>query len=1503
MQGYFCAAFGANLVQMVFASLGLNPVMNIMCLPFALVVSVIASTTVFRNVFVTYDSFSSEGTGPNSSNSTPLNYSGRLAMSGTRVNTSRRVTTEIPLNDYKSTGAVGAISVHRVVELAHDDDAPHTCAQFHGRALDEQKHTDQTKPTSRYPIINGFLKDLHGSGDAGGKGSLALRSLVMITKAFLSQRSMNEVFSGGLGSYSIVCLAVSFLQMHPKIRRGEIDADCNLGVLVMEFFELYGCYFNYNEVGISVREGGMYFSKRRRGWFDHQKQGLLSIEDPADPSNDISRGSFAFKKVRQTFAGAHSILTSSAYLTAGILSSRRQGRAFSLRDESEELSILSSIMGVTQETINHRKLVQEVYDKRVLHNLLNLQAKPVVVNGSVPERNGVAKLLSMSTGEAAYSVKSAWAEADNEDAYSHKRRHDAVDEEEEGRYRIGRQQPPKRQRTGGRKDAHITFTTDEETLSEDEKEDLHYGSDIEIIEGPSTRPPSSRDSGNAAANVSENTPFVVGRDANLANRNSKGQPQPGNLKERIAALEQRNALSSSDRPSSPSIPLAPGAVSNSAGLRDKIAKFERKGGVPVPRGSFGLGAPPRAENAPLKRRGELYGNRIPGVRAVSGMTGGRVGSPFDAGRVVSMPNMDGVCNGKTDDEYLPPSPSSPSSPSPQFTGLTPQHTGTIGTITQQTTGSALTPQSTGNREPLRVTSNEAALDLTRQAEAESQTETTVHSAAVPPAASPGLMTYDREGNSSSTASAPASPSIIPENQEDVDAALAQPQVSSSPESSDELVPAAEPATPPQPSTPSIVLSPSNEQERPLVLSVSEETTKTGVAEEKVEPTAPALPITPPLVVLPAPDATEPASKTLVEPESEKSPSVSLSPAESTLSQPTTNTKQSPPSPLGPFSLANAVNDLGKVVANIQDMFPGQISPLSAPPICRPLVINIPSTSKETNTPTDTKKTIPDLEPKLEASSEAASSETRPIRVPATSSVTKPTELLTSPRSGNARPVSMFATSPNHVESHVTPTASRGTFLSGPQVSGAPAKNYEPQSAPQKQLGTKGRRVSGHIPLAITPIPKKEAACLVDAAPEAEIKSPTQTSPRSLRYFTSLKRFASSSKTSLTSNPRDSVSASSEVSSEDWSVIPTPVGNGAETESKGGLFNGPGIGWPVLSPKKSQGVGRSASFTDKIFNRNWKTSKTSSVGDTSSAYESIDRLVKSKAGNSAASLLPPLEPVSFTLNVPIIHENDQVLPSPPELVSPKRSASLYVPSTSQFPPVLSARPTSSFYTSIPQMSEISTSPRTLDSVDEDKLASPNFISPTGTPQQSIDAIFSATPMSPVYTPHLSSAPDVPTQTPSNTTNKQQHNRDAALFSVQPTSPVYTPHAPAFAMRSEETITDSPLLPSPRMDAGSPSSWISNVSVDSFASSIPSPFFDSFPSVPQELPLAPALPGRQRNFTKPSLPLSTASSFFESAPGLSSAAVGAEFLGGSSPFVKNSALKSATLPQTSGEHCRS
>ncbi|THH31114.1 hypothetical protein EUX98_g3086 [Antrodiella citrinella] len=81
---------------------------------------------------------------------------------------------------------------------------------------------------------------------------------------------------------------------------------------------------------------------------------------------------------------------------------------------------------------------------------------------------------------------------------------------------------------------------------------------------------------------------------------------PVALKDRIALLQQQTAA---DQPHNQ--PINTGAQA-SGGLKAKIANFERKGAVPIPRGSFGLGAPP-VDDGSSKRKGELYGNRVPGL--------------------------------------------------------------------------------------------------------------------------------------------------------------------------------------------------------------------------------------------------------------------------------------------------------------------------------------------------------------------------------------------------------------------------------------------------------------------------------------------------------------------------------------------------------------------------------------------------------------------------------------------------------------------------------------------------------------------------------------------------------------------------------------------------------------------------------------------------------------------------------------------------------------------------
>uniref|UniRef100_A0A3B5QCF2 Terminal nucleotidyltransferase 4A n=1 Tax=Xiphophorus maculatus TaxID=8083 RepID=A0A3B5QCF2_XIPMA len=136
-----------------------------------------------------------------------------------------------------------------------------------------------------------------------------LPPLIFVLKQFLLQRDLNEVFTGGISSYSLILMAISFLQLHPRIdtRRTNI----NLGILLIEFFELYGRDFNYMKTGIRVKNGGAYLSKEEiLKTMDHgNRPSMLCIEDPVQPGNDVGRSSYGVLQVKQVFDFAYMVLS------------------------------------------------------------------------------------------------------------------------------------------------------------------------------------------------------------------------------------------------------------------------------------------------------------------------------------------------------------------------------------------------------------------------------------------------------------------------------------------------------------------------------------------------------------------------------------------------------------------------------------------------------------------------------------------------------------------------------------------------------------------------------------------------------------------------------------------------------------------------------------------------------------------------------------------------------------------------------------------------------------------------------------------------------------------------------------------------------------------------------------------------------------------------------------------------------------------------------------------
>ena len=148
-----------------------------------------------------------------------------------------------------------------------------------------------------------------------------LRPLVLAVKAFLKSRALNETFTGGLSSYSLVNMAIAYLQLEggyrhhayaiqqrlheatrglPKAQRfpepvvpeetarqqEERPPEQDLGLLLAGFFEFFGARIQTETEAVSVRRGGL--CPKHPSWLK-KNRGLLAVEDPQEPGRDIGR--------------------------------------------------------------------------------------------------------------------------------------------------------------------------------------------------------------------------------------------------------------------------------------------------------------------------------------------------------------------------------------------------------------------------------------------------------------------------------------------------------------------------------------------------------------------------------------------------------------------------------------------------------------------------------------------------------------------------------------------------------------------------------------------------------------------------------------------------------------------------------------------------------------------------------------------------------------------------------------------------------------------------------------------------------------------------------------------------------------------------------------------------------------------------------------------------------------------------------------------------------------
>ncbi|KAI0937395.1 hypothetical protein AcV5_005312 [Taiwanofungus camphoratus] len=182
----------------------------------------------------------------------------------------------------------------------------------------------------------------------------ALRYLVLVIKSYLSRLRLNSASNGGLSSYSLICLVISFLQQNPKNMPSDrvlkaVEHE-SLGNLLMDFFDYYGNDFPYESSYISVTQGEL-LPKESKGWTNTAHLDHLAIECLVNPDHDVGRPTGRIAQVRTAFRQAHLALRNYPFTLA-------HGNA------------LGTILGISPEMLSHRDHIQEIVNSGSLAQAL-----------------------------------------------------------------------------------------------------------------------------------------------------------------------------------------------------------------------------------------------------------------------------------------------------------------------------------------------------------------------------------------------------------------------------------------------------------------------------------------------------------------------------------------------------------------------------------------------------------------------------------------------------------------------------------------------------------------------------------------------------------------------------------------------------------------------------------------------------------------------------------------------------------------------------------------------------------------------------------------------------------------------------------------------------------------------------------------------------------------------------------------------------------------------------
>jgi len=188
-----------------------------------------------------------------------------------------------------------------------------------------------------------------------------LMGIYTVVRTMMVLRSLEDVFRGGVGSYTLVMMIIASLKLAPG---------SSMGQSLINFFGFYGNLDTYKEtIGLmppalhpkldhanqvaklgpdATAEEKWIAAKQLLGTAATDKRFLLVLQDPANLTNDLGRKAFAWKHIQATFKAAHETLQES------------------IKSPSPHKSLLTPLIGGCHEAFAERRAKMEEYGQMLL---------------------------------------------------------------------------------------------------------------------------------------------------------------------------------------------------------------------------------------------------------------------------------------------------------------------------------------------------------------------------------------------------------------------------------------------------------------------------------------------------------------------------------------------------------------------------------------------------------------------------------------------------------------------------------------------------------------------------------------------------------------------------------------------------------------------------------------------------------------------------------------------------------------------------------------------------------------------------------------------------------------------------------------------------------------------------------------------------------------------------------------------------------------------------------